>query len=309
MNKVTVIMPCFNHARFLEASIESILSQSHSDLELVITNDHSTDESWSIMNSFAERDPRILLVNHTENRGLPASRNSGISLSTGDFIAFCDSDDVWEPNKLTTQLALLRDEPHCDVVYSETRIINELGDLTGQLFSELHQLPETRSGWLFNELISGNFINIQSATIRRSCLGSVPSFDEDLGVLEDWWYWIQLSRNHQFRYLDSPLARYRVHSGSSNVALRRRYPVNRIRIYHRLLRRYDDLSASAEASIYAFLGADLCDLKRHMTGRKFLLRAAALSTSDPRAAKVLYKALARFGASALRMERHSYDDA
>src|SRR5437867_410613 len=102
MPAVSVIMPCFNHARFLADAVDGVLRQTHADLELLITDDGSTDNSWEVMSRFARADWRIKLIRHEKNEGLPKSRNDGLRMAKGDFIAFCDSDDVWERNKLRT---------------------------------------------------------------------------------------------------------------------------------------------------------------------------------------------------------------
>jgi glycosyltransferase involved in cell wall biosynthesis len=285
-------MPCYNHARFLPDAIESVLAQTHRDLELIITDDCSTDTSWEVMSRYAAQDRRVRLVRHTRNGGLPKSRNDAIAESSGEFITFCDSDDVWEPRKLATQLELLSGHGDYNVTYCDTVIIDERGRSTGQRFSELYPLPRQPSGWLFDELVRRNFINVQSAMIRRSCLQTVPRFDEDLGVLEDWWFWVQLSPHHRFLYTSERLARYRVHSASSAVALSRRYPVNRVRIFRRLLARYA-VSSAARAEIAFKMGVDLCVVRKESWGRRLLWRSLATSLRDPRALPTFARAARR----------------
>jgi len=286
-------MPCFNHARFLKEAADSVLRQTHTDLELVIIDDCSLDNSWEVMTRLAAADSRVELVRHEFNQGLPKSRNDGLQVAKGDLIAFCDADDVWETGKLTKQVALLQDHPSEDVVYCDTFIIDGNSELTGERFSELYPLPKTSSGWLFQELINRNFINVQSALMRRRLLESVHGFDEDLGVLEDWWYWIQLSRTHRFLYSPEPLARYRVHSQSMNAMKRRSFPVNRIKIYRRMLRKYPDLSRRTRADIAYYMGMDLRILGKRPMARRLLWNAVLLSATELRGSSRLCKAMAR----------------
>ena len=292
MPLVSVIMPCFNHARFLPAAIESVLAQSHAELELIVTDDCSRDDSWTVMQEYARRDTRVRLVRHAANGGLPKSRNDAMAVSRGEFLAFCDSDDVWNPDKLAVQLALLAQHPDCDMTYCDTDIIDEHGRPTGRTFSERFPLPDEFSGLLFESLVLRNFINVQSAMIRRRCLETTSGFDEDLGVLEDWWFWIQLSRRHRFLYTSDRLARYRVHSGSSAVAMSRRYPVNRVRIWRRLLQRYD-LPVHLEAQVLLAIGVDLCEIRKSSWGRRVLWSSVASSLPDPRGWPTLARAVRR----------------
>jgi glycosyltransferase involved in cell wall biosynthesis len=293
-------MPSFNHAHFIVDSVTSVLCQTHADLELIITDDCSSDGSWALINKIADEDSRIKLIKHERNQGLPSARNHGLRLAEGSFIAFCDSDDVWEAAKLSTQLHLLESNPGFDVVYGDTLIINGDGSLTGQRFSEVHPLPSVPSGWLFHELVHGNFINVQTALMRKECLQSVRHFDEDLGVLEDWWYWVQLSQHHRFLYSPEPLARYRIHSQSSNVVKKRAFCVNRIKIFRRMQRKCCGLSTCAKADINYDIGVDLWTLGKNRSARRFLWAVVRLSIADPRAFNRCCKAVVRLTLSTAR---------
>jgi glycosyltransferase involved in cell wall biosynthesis len=287
-------LPCFNHARFLPEAVNSVLNQTHSDLELIIIDDCSTDNSPDVERSFARTDSRVRVFNHTVNKGLSSSRNSGLRVATGDFIAFCDSDDVWEPDKLKQQLAVLQVKPKYDIAYCDTLIIDENGSLTGKRFSDRYPLPNQPSGRLFPELMFRNFINVQSALMRKCCLNSVSSFDGDLKALEDWWYWIQLSRNHLFIYMPESLARYRVHSNSMHATMKRSFPESRVKIFERMLQRYDDLAGQTKADMKYQMATDLLALGEYPSARRLLLQAIKLSTKHPRGFSRSSKAAARF---------------
>jgi len=105
---VTVVVPCFNAARFIGTTIESVLAQSHRNLELLIVDDKSTDGSAEIVRSFALRDPRVKLIEMPRNTGAPAApRNTGVRAASGKWVALLDADDLWHPRKLEFQLAAL----------------------------------------------------------------------------------------------------------------------------------------------------------------------------------------------------------
>jgi len=298
MQTVSVIMPCFNHAQFIRESADSILGQTHADLELVIVDDCSTDTSWEVISGVAAGDSRVRIIRHERNQGLTQSRNDALAVARGEWIAFCDSDDVWETNKLTVQLGLLRDTPGYDAVYSDTTIIDENGCFTGRRFSELFPPPNPPSGWLFPDLVLRNFINIPSVLMRRKCFETVGPFDDDLKWIQDWWYWLKLSRSHQWLYSSEPVARYRIHGGSTNLVHKRAYSANRWKAFRRILQDYGDLSASAKADINYEMGIDLRKLGKHRWSRRFFWNSLKLSASHPCGMSRFCKASVRIALSA-----------
>jgi glycosyltransferase involved in cell wall biosynthesis len=293
MSKVSVIMPCFNHGEFLMDSVNSILRQTHEDLELIVVDDCSTDNSSTVMTECAAQDRRVKPIRHEQNLGISRSRNDALQAADGEFVAFCDSDDTWEPEKLRMQLNLLRNNPGYDLTYSETLIIDGRGLPTGQRFTDLFPLPRIASGMLFQELIRRNFINIQSVLLRRECMREAGPFDEQIRWVEDWLYWIRLSRRHRFLYYSEPLARYRVHNRSTNLVQRSDYCVNRFKVFRRILRDYADLPKSAKSEITYRMGIDLCALGKRDAGRRLLWYVVAASTTDMRSLGSSCRALRR----------------
>src|SRR5208282_5961872 len=119
----SVIMPCFNHARFLRESVNAILQQTFTDFELIIVDDCSSDDSWELIRSVADRDSRIRAFKHDHNQGASKSRNDALRVARGSFIGFCDSDDIWEPEKLRIQVNFLQNNLEYDLVYCDTMIV------------------------------------------------------------------------------------------------------------------------------------------------------------------------------------------
>jgi glycosyltransferase involved in cell wall biosynthesis len=273
--------------------VNGVLCQTHESLELIIIDDGSSDNSWEEINSLAAEDSRIRALRHEQNQGVSKSRNDGLQAAKGEFIAFCDADDIWEHQKLELQLNLLRSNLEYDVAYCDAFIIDENGLPTGKRFSEVLPLPKIPSGWLFRKLIGQNFINTQSVLMRKECVQRAGHFDEDLKVLEDWWYWIRLSRHHRFLYSREPLGRYRVHTRSTYVMQKRRYPISRYKVFKRVLREYADISRCAKANILYRMGVELCELGKLHAGRRLLWDALRLSMTDVSAFHSFYKALRR----------------
>jgi glycosyltransferase involved in cell wall biosynthesis len=258
MPLVSVIMPCYNHAQFLEESISSILSQTHQDLELIIVDDASSDSSRDIVHSYATVDPRVKAVWHTDNKGVATARNCGIAESTGDYIAFCDADDAWEEDKLLTQLNCIQVDGNVDFVFTDAKIINEVSQPTGYYFSTLHPKAHERSN-TFLELCVSNFINTSSVLFRRTCLNNATPFKTEFEYLEDWIYWMQLSVHYQFYYIEKPLVRYRIHSNNTNSDSMRHF-TSRIECNKYILSTYSQITKRIKSDIYYKLGRDYAQL-------------------------------------------------
>jgi glycosyltransferase involved in cell wall biosynthesis len=293
MPVASVIMPCFNHARFLRDSAKGILGQSEPDLELIIVDDCSSDDSWEIIQAIAKLDRRVKAIRHVRNQGASRSRNDGLRVATGKFIGFCDADDIWEREKLSVQMGLLQAKPEYQVTYCDTRIVDENGSPTGQRFSQRFPPPKSPSGWLFPELIRGNFINMQSVLLRKECVVRVGCFDEGIKWVEDWWYWVKLSRHYQFLYDPAALAKYRVHRKSTSIVQQRGYCLNRYRVLRKVVHEFADIPGSAKADLFYQMGFELCALGKRKAGRRFFGDSIKAAGADREALGTLWRAVVR----------------
>lgn len=293
MPRVSVIMPCFNHARFVEESVASILKQTQEDLELIIVDDCSSDNSWELIQRLAQKDSRIKPIRHDRNRGASRSRNDGLRAAQGDFIGFCDSDDIWDRRKLEFQTQLLHENPDYGATYCDSIIVDETGMATGRRFSQRFPPPKPASGWLFQHLVPRNFINMQSVLMRKECLQDTGYFDEGIRWVEDWWYWIRLSRRHRFLYSPKPLARYRVHGCSTNLVQRRGYCVNRYKVYHRILQQCSDLPPHVKSEVVYYMGTELCEMGKRRAGHRLLWNSVKTSMIDWRTFSIFCRAMRR----------------
>lgn len=194
---VSVILPTYDRTDVLGRAIESVLSQSYSDFELIVV-DSSGDETQAIVEGFD--DDRIIYL-YQEPAGLGAARNLGIEKAQAEFIALQDDDDVWHPEKLATQMEAFERAPEeVGVVYSTVRKIR--GDdrwfVPGESF-------EPTDGDVQRALWRQNFVSPQTAVVRKACFEAVGGFDERLPALEDWEMWLRISREFEFRHVDEPL--------------------------------------------------------------------------------------------------------
>lgn len=207
--RISVILSVFNGEKYLQPAINSILQQTHDDLELVLVNDGSTDCSLQIMKSY--RDARINIINLHDNRGLVAALNAGIAAAQGDYIARMDSDDVALPDRLEKQLRFL----DCNAVDVCGSAITLFG--SGR---ERHvSFPESDSDVKFRLLYSSALAH-PTVMGRRDCFSQHP-YRKNFPVSEDYDLWVRMAQEGiRFGNIAEPLLRYRVHPGQISVKKR-----------------------------------------------------------------------------------------
>lgn len=179
--KVSVILPAYNRAYILERSIWSVLNQSHKNLELVIVDDSSTDETTPLVASI--KDERVYYVRTKRNQGAAGARNYGLQFVTGEYVAFQDSDDYWHPDKLQLQMEELENK-NAGFCYHKVQY-----DFGGGRIAILPQegIPlERKSGDIYHQLLYENMVDCPALLVRRECLAEVGGFDEGLRALEDY---------------------------------------------------------------------------------------------------------------------------
>lgn len=205
--KVSVIIPTYNYARYLPDAIESVLSQTFSDYEIVIVDDGSTDNTVEVLQPYTGKIKYI----YKENGGLSSARNVGIQNSIGEYLVFLDSDDMLMPDKLKIQTAILDDNPEVGFVYSDEYIMH--GEDKDNMYRarEGRQLP---SGNIFKEFFLDSFIAVMTVMVRRSCLDQVGLFDENLPCNEDDDLWLRILGKWPVIFSDYPSAIRRIHSSN-----------------------------------------------------------------------------------------------
>ncbi len=206
MCKVSVIIPTYNRAEFLRSAIKSVLDQTFQDFEIIVIDDASTDDTPGIIDDFNES--RIRYLRHEINEGGSATRNTGIKVSNGKYIAFLDDDDEWLPEKLEMQVQVLESSlPEVGGVYTGFLKIDRT---TGRVLEKV--IPSKR-GNLFKELVIGNVIGTASTPLlRKECFQKVGLFDENLPSSQDLDMWIRIAKDFHFECIRKPLVKKYIHN-------------------------------------------------------------------------------------------------
>ena len=224
METVSVIIPTYNRAELISQAIDSVLAQTVPAHEIIVADDGSTDDTAAVVAAYGDR-VRYLALPH---RGQPAAtRNAGIRAATGVLLAFLDSDDLFLPDKLARQIAALAQTPAAGVVYSNGLYFRTTpAEPVGRV---LDGLP-TPSGWVFGELLTGNFLAPPAVLVRRRALDAAGLFEESPGffAVEDFDLWLRLAAQTPFVYAPGDVAAIRRHEGgiSRNTANLRRGVLN-----------------------------------------------------------------------------------
>ena len=206
--QVSAVITCYNYGRYLREAVESVLGQTYRDVEVIIVDDGSTDETPQLATSW-RNDPRIRYVRQ-ENAGQAAAKNHGLHLAQAPLVAFLDADDRWDPTKLAKQVPLFARHA-VGVVYSRGLFLDGSGATRVPSVVRPHGRP--RAGHVTTALLYDNFVPFSSAVARRDLLEQVGGFDENLAMSIDWDLWLRMSRRCEFDWVDEPLLHYRVGHG------------------------------------------------------------------------------------------------
>ena len=227
---VTVVVPTFNYGHLIHHTLDNLLAQSHQNWECLVIDDGSTDNTATVMQTYAQQDPRFVYL-HQQNNGPNSARNRGIRQSRGNFIQFLDADDLLETDKLRLQAETLTNQPNVDIVYSNVRFFRsddprrQFNNIAG---TNQRWMPETsgQGEALVKPLLAKNIMVMNAPLIRKSVLDRVGLFNEQLQEVEDWEFWFRCAvADCLFQYDPRPGTRalVRIHPGSRSKNYQRMF--------------------------------------------------------------------------------------
>ena len=192
---VSVIIPTYNRAWVLKEAIDSVLAQEFKDFELIVVDDGSTDNTGKILGSY-EQDIIVLRQSH---KGVSAARNRGIAEAAGRLVAFLDSDDLWLPRKLTSQVDFFSSNP--------AAVINQTEEIWVR--NGVRVNPKTRhhkfSGMIFERSLAMCLVSPSAVMIKKNLFSKVGVFDENLPACEDYDLWLRISCRYPVHLIETPL--------------------------------------------------------------------------------------------------------
>jgi len=209
---ITVGIPSYNHAKFLANALDSVTKQTYSNLEIIIVDNYSSDDTDEVLSSF--NDPRISLVKVNNEGSIAVSRNIILNKSQGEWVAFLDSDDWWTLDKLEKCSKYFRED--IDLIYHNLIVINENKKI---IQKEINKSRKLKKPVLQDLLINGNTIATSSVVVRRSILDKVKGMNESKEMLgiEDFNTWLKISQiTDGFKLVSKNLGFYRIHGNNTS---------------------------------------------------------------------------------------------
>ncbi len=219
-NLVSIIVPVYNASKTIEKTIKSVLNQSYNNFEIIIIDDSSTDKTFEIIEKLGKNDRRILIYKNKDNLGVALTRNLGIAIAKGEFIAFLDSDDIWNPLKLQLQLENIK-RYDIDLSYTSYKLINDTNDSEGKI----RFVPKNIE---YKTLLKENIICCSTVLLKKDLILKYK-FKSNY-FHEDFVLWLQLLKDgFKFRGINEVLVLYRKGGRSSDKikALKNRWIVYR----------------------------------------------------------------------------------
>jgi len=208
--KVSVLIPVYKGETYLGRAVESALAQTYPNLELLIVNDGSPDNSRQVLQPYLSR-PNVRYIEKA-NGGVASARNAALSVATGEYVALLDQDDAWHPQKLERQVAVLSQHPEVALVHADVTYI----DANDTVLPRDPYFPASVEGRCFDRFFMANPVMACTALFRRRVVDELGGFDEAIRFSDDYDLWLRIVRHHAVAYIDEPLAMYRVHGSNES---------------------------------------------------------------------------------------------
>jgi len=265
-------MSSYNHEKYLAHAIESVLCQTFSNLELIIVDDASTDNSPAIIETYQTNDSRVRATFHQTNLGISKTLNDGLRQAKGKYVSFIGSDDGWLPNKLEKQLNVIKS---CEdrLVWSDGKVIDSKGVPTGINLTQYQSSPQRKSGNLFQELLQEDFVFGQSVLLKTQ-FAQQNAFNERLKLVADHQFFVGLAKEHEFVFMAEPLAVYRVHGQNITLKNEQLWFKERILLRNFFLEHYGaQIGKRSLADIYYKIGHAYAGLNQKGLAQHYYLKA------------------------------------
>lgn len=214
MPKVSVIVTTYNRKEYLTETIQSILNQTYQDFELIVIDNFSNYDFYALIESF--KNEKIIALQNQNNGIIAINRNIGINQAKGEYIAFCDDDDIWIQNKISKQMDVFDKDKSLVLCCTNRLIINSNGKR-----SEMKSLNWIPSKYNLSNLLLSNFVSYSSVLLKREILNKTGVFPNDLKfkAIEDYHLWLRIVYYGKIFFLNEMLVLYRIHDSNISTKL------------------------------------------------------------------------------------------
>ena len=218
--KISIITASYNYANYIEDVINSVISQTYSDWELIVVDDGSSDNSVAIIKSYCAKDPRIKLFQHEGeiNKGLKETILFGLEKCTGDWVAFLESDDLFKPDNLLKKVEVANKHPDVKLIFNKVKFLwdKDRPDYNKQEFENTQKTLSNMScprNMFYDFYIKNMILTFSCVMVEKNVLKNTD-FNTPFDAALDWWLWIHLAYENKFYYLDEELTSWNLHPQS-----------------------------------------------------------------------------------------------
>ena len=198
--RICVIIPVYNRPDKIRRAVGSVFAQTYSPAEIIVVDDHSTDSTPAVLSELsAQYLHEMVVLRHSENKGVAAARNTGITAASADWIAFLDSDDEWMPEKLERQVRFHREHPELKISQCDELWIRDGEHMTKR------RIHRKEGGQIFRESLKLCLVSPSAVLMHRTLFDEIGDFDESFPACEDYDLWLRILTEYPIGYLDEPL--------------------------------------------------------------------------------------------------------
>ncbi|MEM5782486.1 MAG: glycosyltransferase [Candidatus Aenigmatarchaeota archaeon] len=265
---VSVIIPTFNRKNLISRAVRSVLNQTYKNFELIIIDDGSIDNTQEVIIRFQKNEPRIKYF-YQENKGWPSALNKGLSIATGQYIAFLDSDDEWFDNKLEKQIEVFNKFPNVGLVSCWAYKICD--EKNKKIYKTYNRILNKKKWCLFWK--KGGIISLSTVIVKMKAINTIGKFDENLKSCADLDFYMRLIKNYDFYFVPEPLINYYETQESLS---RKEFWVKWVDELEYILRKHElalNKCKKSKSNIYKTLGTCYLIKGNNSKGRLYLLKS------------------------------------
>lgn len=224
---ISIITASYNYSQYIEETIKSVLAQTYCNWELIIVDDCSSDNSVEVIKQFD--DPRIKLVCHDTNKGLKEAIKTGLSHSTGEWVAFLESDDIFEPKNLEKKLQIAQDHLNVGLIFNDVELFGDERKIyvVEPVFNETRKVLSKMTfprNMLKDFGVHNRILTFSTVMVKKELITGA-NFDTPVDKLLDWWLYIHLAEKADFYYINERLTNWRIHKSSYITSQKKFKPV------------------------------------------------------------------------------------
>lgn len=267
---ISVVLPTYNGSKYIKQSIESIINQTYKEWELIVIDDCSTDDTNKIVQEYTLKDNRIKLYKNETNKRLPASLNTGFAKTSGEYLTWTSDDNIYKENAFEKMIEYFQLNSDVGFVFSNMTIIDENGNIK----QKNSYIPSSMEEIKYKNIVGASFM------YKREVYKTIGDYDTSKFLIEDYDYWLRISRKFKIRFINDSLYFYRTHSGSLTESKNSQMLEAKIKLYEEELSNDKNLSKESTALIYNELAIASLGIGNYKQMKKYVKMFKSINISN-----------------------------